>query len=156
MRQALLFLLIALPALALGASCGDDDDDAGGDDAAGNEVNVTLREFEVVADPDSAAAGEITFVATNEGPDDPHELVIVKTDLAANALPTNEDGSYDEEADGAELIDEIEEFAVDTTETLTVALEEGAYVLLCNLVEEEEGEIEAHYQLGMRTAFTVE
>jgi hypothetical protein len=27
--------------------------------------------------------------------------------------------------------------------------------LLCNLVEEEEGELEAHYAMGMRAPFTV-
>jgi hypothetical protein len=38
----------------------------------------------------------------------------------------------------------------------TFDLEPGDYVLFCNLVHEEEGEIENHFQLGMRTEFTVE
>jgi hypothetical protein len=29
-------------------------------------------------------------------------------------------------------------------------------VLICNIVEEEDGVTESHYQLGMRRAFTVE
>lgn len=154
----LLALLVVVPVLALGAACGDDDDDddSGGDDGGGGQVNVTLREFEVVPDVDSADVGAVTFVATNEGPDDAHELVIVKTDLPADDLPTNDDGSFDEEAADVDVIDEIEEIAPDASDEISVDLEAGAYVLLCNLVEEEEGELEAHYQLGMRTEFTVE
>jgi hypothetical protein len=38
-----------------------------------------------------------------------------------------------------------------------VDLESGSYVLICNIVEKEEGgEVESHYQNGMRTEFTVE
>jgi uncharacterized cupredoxin-like copper-binding protein len=152
-----LSLMEVVPILALVTGCGDDDDDDEGDDtAAGTEVSVTLREFEVIAEGDSAAAGEVTFVATNEGPDDDHELVIVKTDLEPDALPTSDDGSFDESGDDVAVINEIEGFAPDTSEQITVDLEAGAYVLLCNLVEEEGGETEAHYDLGMRTEFTVD
>jgi hypothetical protein len=51
------------------------------------------------------------------------------------------------------VIGEIEEFPVraDTRE-----LEAGGYVLLCNLVEEEDGKLEAPFAEGMRTPFTVE
>jgi len=54
-----------------------------------------------------------------------------------------------------ELIGEIEEFAVGDTETATFDLEAGNYVFICNLVEEEEGGLESHYQEGMRVAFMV-
>ena len=57
----------------------------------------------------SAAAGDVTFNATNTGPDDVHEFVVFLTDLAPDALPTNEDGSVDEEGEGLELQGEIEE-----------------------------------------------
>jgi hypothetical protein len=138
-------------------ACGGDDDDDDGDDGGGaSTVSVRLREFEVVPDKDSAPAGSVTFRATNEGPDDPHEIVVMKTDLAPGALPTKEDGSVDEEGEGVELIGEIEEMAVNATEEITFTLEEGKYVLLCNIVEEEDGEIESHYKNGMRSAFTVE
>jgi hypothetical protein len=39
---------------------------------------------------------------------------------------------------------------------LTVDLDAGSYALICNIVEEEEGEPEAHYAEGMRADFTVE
>ena len=42
--------------------------------------------------------------------------------------------------------------AVGETKDLTISLEIGDYVLICNMVEDGE----SHYQEGMRTAFTVE
>ena len=122
---------------------------------AGTEVNVTLQEWAVIPDTLSVPAGSVTFNATNVGPIDPHELVIVRTDIPAGELPTREDGGFDEEADGVEVIGEIEEFAPGTTESATFDLAPGKYALLCNLVEIEDGETEAHYQLGMWIDFEV-
>jgi uncharacterized cupredoxin-like copper-binding protein len=99
------------------------------------------------------AAGSVTFDA-NDGPNDVHELVVFKTDLAPDALPTGADGSVDEEGEGLELIDEIEDIPVGETMSLTVDLEAGNYALICNIYDEAEQE--SHYQEGMRTAFTVE
>ena len=90
------------------------------------------------------------------GPDHVHEFVVVKTDLAPDALPTTEEGAVDEEGEGVELIGEIEEIPVGETSTTEFDLEPGSYVLFCNLVVEEEGEVEAHYSEGMRVGFTVE
>ena len=148
--------------LAVSAACGDDEDegaggDGGGDKEAGSSVAVTLKEWEILPDKDSVPAGSVTFRAKNIGPDDPHELVVMKTDLAPDKLPTAEDGKADEEGAGVELIGEIEEFAVDGEEEITFDLAPGQYVLLCNIVEEEaDGTMESHYKEGMHTAFTVE
>jgi uncharacterized cupredoxin-like copper-binding protein len=55
-----------------------------------------------------------------------------------------------------EPVDEVEDIPSGGSGELTVDLEEGSYVLFCNIVQEEEdGEVESHYQNGMRTAFTV-
>lgn len=159
MKRFTILLLAMLASVALVvAACGDDDDnssngDDGGDDG-GATVAVTLHEFSVIPDVSSVDAGDVTFNIENVGPDDPHEFVIMKTDLAAGELPTGDDGAVDEEGDGVELIDEVEELEVGDTGTLTANLEAGSYVLLCNLVEEEDDGLESHYQLGMRTAFT--
>ena len=56
-----------------------------------------------------------------------------------------------EEGAGVTLIGEVEDVAVGTTKTVTLDLAAGKYVLLCNIVEEDE----VHYRLGMRTAFEV-
>jgi hypothetical protein len=72
------------------------------------------------------------------GPEDTHEFVVFKTDLGPDALPTAADGSVDETGEGVELIDEIEDIAPgDTPPPLTVSLDAGSYVFICNIVEEE-------------------
>jgi hypothetical protein len=88
--------------------------------------------------------------------EDTHGFVVFKTDLEPDALPTAPVGSVDEEGEGVELIDEIEDIAVGDTPTLTVSLDAGSYVLICNIVEDEGDETIVHYQQGMRTGFTVE
>ena len=151
-------LLAATLALALTASaCGGGDEGSGGDEGGGGggaTVAVTLQEFAIGTQPASIAAGSITFEATNSGPEDVHELVVIKTDLAPDALPTNADGSVNEEGAGIEPVDEIEDIPVGETQNLTVDLEVGSYVLICNIYTESEQE--SHYQKGMRTGFTVE
>jgi uncharacterized cupredoxin-like copper-binding protein len=155
-RRRAAILVATVAALSLvAAGCGDDDD--GGETAAtggGTTVDVTVQEFAVIPASSSAPAGDVTFDVTNKGPDDTHEFVVFKTDLAPDALPTVEDGSVDEEGEGVELIDEIEDIAVGDTPTLTVSLDAGNYVFICNIYDEAEKE--AHYQEGMRVAFTVE
>ena len=118
-------------------------------------VEVTLEEWAVVLSASDAPAGAVTFEVTNDGPNDFHEFVVVRTDLAPSELPTDEDGAVLEDGDGMEVIDEIEDLEVGSTETLALELEAGKYVLICNIVEEDAGETEAHYAMGMRTAFTV-
>jgi len=142
-------------ALALVATaCGGDDEGGEGDGSSGTTVAVTLQEFAIAATPASVAAGSVTFDAENIGPEDQHELVVVRTDLAPDALPTNADGSVNEEGEGVEALDEIPEFDVGGTQSLTLELEAGSYVLICNIYTAEEQE--AHYQEGMRLGFTVE
>ena len=136
-------------ASAGGAAFAQDTDETMEADSMAYELNVTLQEWAVLPDSLSIPAGSVTINATNVGPMDPHELVVVRTDLPAGELPTNEDGSFDEDAEGVEVIGEIEEFEVGTTQSMTFELEPGSYVFLCNLVEEEDDGIEAHYQLGM-------
>lgn len=122
--------------------------------AAGpTRVNITLQEWAVGTDVATAPAGAITFAVTNQGPDDVHEFVVIKTDLALTDLPTDETGTVDEAGGGMEVIGEIEDVAVGASEELTVTLQPGAYVLICNIYDETEKE--AHYQEGMRASFTV-
>lgn len=119
-------------------------------------VAVTLQEWTVLPAQASVPAGQVTFQANNAGPKDPHELVVIKTDLDPGALPTTPEGGVDEEGAGIEVLGEIEEFKVGETRSSSFDLTAGSYALICNIVEKEEGKTEAHYQLGMRTAFTVQ
>ncbi len=120
--------------------------------AAGTVV-VTLQEWAVVAGSASAPAGTVTFDVTNQGPADVHEFVVIKTDLDAGSLPTDATGTVSEDGEGIEVKGEIEDLAVGANEQLELELEAGKYVLLCNIYSAEEQE--AHYKMGMRTAFTV-
>ena len=131
-------------ALATFAACNGD---------GGGTVNVTLQEFSVATDPATVDAGEVVFEATNEGPDDVHEFVVFQTDLDPTELPTDENGAVVETGEGIELIGEIEDIPVGETQSVTLDLEAGNYVLICNIWDEDEQE--AHYQEGMRTTFTV-
>lgn len=148
---------LAAAALALGACGGGASPSTAATDppAAGGAttIDVTLQEFAVVPSADAAPAGDVTFKITNQGPDDVHELVIIKTDLGASALPTDADGAVDESGAGMEVIDEVEDLAVGSAADLTVNLAAGKYVLLCNIFDETENE--AHYKMGMRIDFTV-
>lgn len=73
---------------------------------------------------------------------------MLQTDLAEDALPTDDNGDVDEAGDpGIELIGEIEDIEGGTSQSLTLGLDAGSYVLICNLP--------GHYGLGMYTAFTV-
>ena len=125
---------------------------AAGSPAAG-AIAVTLQEWAVLPSSESAAAGDVTFQVSNTGPEDVHEFVVLKTDLDAGALPTDDTGAVVEEGEGIEVVDEIEDIPVGESQDLTVSLEAGKYVLLCNIYSADEQE--AHYELGMRTNFTV-
>jgi uncharacterized cupredoxin-like copper-binding protein len=135
-------------AWSLAAGCGDDD--------GGEEVNVVLSEFVVEPEQESVGSGEITFVAENEG-GETHEFLVVEAD-SADDLPVDDDGAFDEAAFGEDnVLDEVEDIESGDTAELTLDLEAGTYVLLCNVVEEEDaGEVESHFAEGMHATFTVE
>ena len=118
------------------SSCGNDE---GG-------VGATEVDFSITLDQTDVSAGETTFDISNEA-DQTHEFVVIKTDLAEGDLPTNEDGDVDEEGEGIEPVDEVEDIAGGSTESLTVDLDPGNYVAICNLP--------GHYRQGMHASFTV-
>ncbi|HSJ50961.1 MAG TPA: hypothetical protein VLA90_06710 [Actinomycetota bacterium] len=140
-----LLVWLLAPIVVLMSSCGGEDEES--------TVAVTLQEFAIIPAASSTGAGSVTFEATNEGPEDVHELVVVKTDLGPSDLPTNDDGAVNEDGEGIEVIGEIEEFPPGEAESGTFDLEAGNYVLICNIYDDDEQE--AHYAEGMRTAFEV-
>ncbi len=127
----------ALALVALLAACG-------GNGAAEGAARVVLNEWSVAPNVASVTAGQGTFEAANQGVQ-PHELVVIKTDLAPDKLVMRADEpKVNEEASG-QLVGEIEELQPGKTEKGTMTLPAGRYVLICN--------ISGHYQLGMRVAF---
>ena len=116
-------------------------------------VNVTLQEWGVVPDALEIPAGRIYFYVENIGPDDPHEFLIIRIgDTNVQDIPVV-DGSLPE--DEVDIIDEIEPFATGSSASIVVDLTPGRYLLLCNIAEIEDGELESHFELGMRTIFEV-
>lgn len=113
-------------------------------------VDAKLKTYTILLDKNSAPAGEVTFHVHNDATDLKHEFVIFKTDLAQNNLPTTEEGIVDEEGEGITFIDEVE-LEPGEAQDLTVNLEAGNYVIICNIDSDE-----MHYEHGMHTAFTVE
>jgi uncharacterized cupredoxin-like copper-binding protein len=149
-RRAAVIVGAVIAALLL-AACGGNGDGAGDE----GEVGIRLQEWAVVPSQQAAPAGEITFRIENVG-EETHEFVVIRTDLSVLDLPTAEDGSVDEHGQGIEVVDEVEDIPAGESEELTVDLEAGHYALICNIVEEENGEHESHFQMGMRADFDVE
>ena len=160
-KRWLLLVAVALFATFALAACNDDDEEdantggetaatataASGDDADGDDggtATVVLTEWAVEPSPASIGSGAVVLTAANEGTV-PHQLTIVKTDLAADALPTAA-GVVDEAE--LDVLGTTAEFLGGESEDLSVELESGAYVLYCSVA--------GHYDLGMHVGFTVE
>lgn len=127
---ALLFLV--LPALA---ACG-----------GSGVTNAEIKSYEIDT-KSSVSAGQVTFHVSNVTTDnETHEFVIVKTDLDAADLPVDADGNVDE--DQITVVDEVEDLEPGNSEDLTVNLDSGHYVIMCN--------VEGHYKQGMHTNLTVQ
>jgi hypothetical protein len=143
--------LLILPALTLAAlfvvACGDSGE--------GGKVEVTLTEWEISIDNDSVPRGPIEFTIKNDG-DETHEFVVIKTDIAADELQTKDDGSVDEDAPDTDVKQEVEDIGSGDKTGRTYELDAGNYVLICNIVDEEDGQTESHYENGMRQGLTVE
>ncbi len=121
---------------------------------ADQQVTVVLSEFTVQPETSSVPAGRIALVARNGGAE-PHELVVVRVENAA-ALPVKQDGSMaEDQLRPGQLVGEIEEFPAGQDCTAVFELEPGNYVLLCNVVETENGMTESHFAEGMFTEFAV-
>jgi len=92
----------------------------------------------------SVKAGTIKIGVRNLGTMQ-HSFQVLKTDLPPDKLPVdgasakaNEDGK----------VGEIPSIAVGTSAAVTLDLQPGKYVFICNIA--------GHYQLGMHTGFTVD
>jgi uncharacterized cupredoxin-like copper-binding protein len=108
------------------------------------QVTVDMKEYSVTITPGSIKAGTIKFGIRNVGTME-HEFEIIKTDLAADKLPTDV-GSGKAKEDG--LVKQIKSILPNKVATITADLQAGSYVIICN--------VSGHYQLGMRAAFKVD
>ena len=105
-----------------------------------SRVTVGLREFTVTPSATTAAAGRVTFAASNAGKVT-HELVVIRTDKPAGALMK---GSR---ADESGNVGESGDLKPGAAKTFAISLKAGHYALICNLP--------GHYAAGQHTDFSV-
>ncbi len=110
---------------------------------------MTERGFQPIElDTTSVKAGPTTFTVTNPVGFDAHELVVLRTDLAPNKLPLTDDRTQvDEKARGVTLIGKTDFINVGCAASVTLDLQKGDYVLICNLPGFPGGP--GHYEEGM-------
>ena len=123
-----------------------------GQASGASTVAVTETIFNITVQPNKIQAGKVRFVVTNPSIMR-HEFLVIRTDLGPSDLPTDFDGHVNEDA--IDILDTIEDVPPRGSGALPIDLPAGHYVLICNLVQEHDGEKHVHYRLGMRTAFTV-
>jgi uncharacterized cupredoxin-like copper-binding protein len=144
----MILLFALLSACSNGSSNNNNDSNTvpqTGNNSDATTVNVSMTNFEFQLDKTDIPAGKVTFHVKNDAQDAAHEMVVLKTDLPANQLPTNEQKLVDE--DKLQSLGEVEK-EVGESGDLTVNLDPGHYVLLCN----EPG----HYSNGMALDINVE
>ena len=107
-------------------------------------VTVKLGEYFIKPSPTSVSAGDVRFTATNTG-QLVHEMAVIKTNLAADALPVS--GAEADEEKAGTVPGEIEDVAPGATKSAKIKLTPGKYVFICNFP--------GHYNSGQRVAFTV-
>jgi uncharacterized cupredoxin-like copper-binding protein len=109
---------------------------------------VSLNQWSVTPSG-TPSAGPVTFTVTNDGTIT-HEFVVLKTDTPAESIPV---GTFEGEQDrinedtSGKNVGETGDMEAGTTKTLTLTLQPGHYVFLCNLP--------GHYQQGMHVDVTV-
>jgi uncharacterized cupredoxin-like copper-binding protein len=134
MRRALVFGAVA----ALCTACGSSGSGEG-------DIAVTLSDMRIEISSTDLDAGQVPFAIENAGPS-VHEVEVfsVPEGVDATQLPID-NGVAD--TSSIELVDEAEEIAPSTSVDLSVSLDPGDYVMLCN--------ISGHYVDGMYATFTV-
>lgn len=108
-------------------------------------VGVTLKEMLVGLDTAIVPAGPVVFSVTNDGAVT-HELVVLKTDVAPDAIPARQTDSSKATEPGNS--GEVEGIEASHFSGGTFDLSAGKYVLICNRP--------GHYAAGMRIGLLVQ
>lgn len=110
--------------------------------SGGEGVAVKLADYTITID-EIPAAGTIDFDITNDGPS-VHEFEIFSGVAEGTVLPVTNSVA---DTSGLELVDEIEDVLPASEVRLTVDLDPGTYLFICNLP--------GHYEQGMWAYVTV-
>jgi cytochrome c oxidase subunit 2 len=105
------------------------------------DLTAEVKEWSVSLSGVSTAAGDVTFGLTNAG-NIPHEFIVVRSELSGEELLGQVDAATSRLDEAAlDAIGEQPEFSPGETKTLTLSLEPGKYVVLCNIA--------GHFSSGM-------
>ena len=108
-------------------------------------VQATLLSTSIQLDTHNVKTGRVTIDVKNAADNNmEHELVVLKTDLADNALPVSK-GQVPERK--LKKVGEVEDIAPGKSKHTSFRLTTGHYVLICNKP--------GHYAAGMHTALAV-
>jgi uncharacterized cupredoxin-like copper-binding protein len=117
--------------------------------STGGPVTVALDQWSITPAASQVVSGPVTFRVSNDG-SITHEFVVMKTDTPAADLPI---GSFEgqqprvNENTAGTNVGETGDMDAGATKTVTLDLQPGHYVFMCNLP--------GHYGSGMHTDFTV-
>ena len=114
--------------------------------APAGDVAVTETDYRISM-PATLRAGHHSFAIANDGRQ-PHEFVLFRTDVPADAVPLDPSGDMNEDSPLVHTVaDSGNSLAPSTTRVVSANLSPGHYVAVCNLP--------AHYHLGMHVDVTV-
>jgi uncharacterized cupredoxin-like copper-binding protein len=98
--------------------------------SAGRVVHVTIGEYVIALEPATVHSGRVTFLVTNTGLKG-HEFVILRSRVGVAHLPLDGD-EVQEDSSAARNVGEIGRIASGQTKRLTLTLQAGRYVAICN------------------------
>ncbi|HDR9482349.1 TPA: hypothetical protein QDC20_000490 [Burkholderia aenigmatica] len=108
-------------------------------------VNATLLSNSIQLKTHNVKSGRVTLDVKNDaGNNMEHELVVLKTDLADDALPVSKGQVLEHKL---RKIGEVEDIAPGKSKRMSFKLAPGHYALICNKP--------GHYEAGMHTALVV-
>ncbi|MEO8457080.1 MAG: hypothetical protein ABI559_04640 [Chloroflexota bacterium] len=143
----LLALVGSFALLAVGIACSSNDD-------KGGKIQITITDTGITVSPNSVVKGPIEFDVKNDGKEK-HNLLIIKTNLPADKLPTNADGSVNEGGADVDVQKKIDDVDGGDDTSRTYSLDPGSYVLISNDVTDSNGTKVADYTTGLHATLTV-
>lgn len=114
------------------------------DSSGATPVSVTLADDAVTLVPATVPAGSVTFETENVSDDLVHEIEVFAGAVEGTSLTV---ANAVADVTGLTLIDEVEDVVPGGSASLTLDLEAGTYLIICNLPE--------HYGNGMSAFLTV-
>jgi hypothetical protein len=124
------------------AACGGGTKDVFDDPQTPSKLAVRLSEYKIETQGDATVA--VTQLNIQNTGTSAHELKLIRTDLAPDALPRNGTGVDEGQLT---IVAKATDLKRRDRKSLDVKLAPGRYVLICN--------VPGHYQLGMHTALEV-